>query len=93
MGGVGGWGEGFFGVWGGGGGGEGGGGDVDAGPVGEGWGYGWWWCFWFWVFLGVEPGGWEGEVAVGEVADAHVDADDAVVIFPLLLLLFLWVLR
>lgn len=41
----------------------------------------------------MEPGGWEDEVAVGEVADAHVDADDAIVIFSLLLLLLLGVLR
>ena len=85
VGGVGGGGEGFFGLWGGGGG-EGGGGNVDAGPVREGWGYGWWcWGFGVWV----EPGGWEDEVAVGEVADAHVDADDFVVIFSRLLFLFL----
>lgn len=41
----------------------------------------------------MEPGGWEDELAVGKVADAHVDADDVVVIFSWLLFLSLWFVR
>lgn len=49
------------------------------------WGYGFRLCF---EVLGVEPGRREDELAVREVADAHVDAEDFVFIMALLLLLW-----
>ena len=36
----------------------------------------------------MEPGGRENELTVCEVADAHIDAEDSVSIFALLLLLW-----
>ena len=47
------------------------------------WGYGFWLFF---EVLGVEPGGREDELAVSEIADAHVDAEDFMLIITLLLL-------